>query len=138
MGNSEWQGKLGSQLLADRDMLSKAWQSRSQRLLLPFLKAEGLLQCSTAGGFTPLHLATLKNSPAAMQVLLGAGASMDAGISDAGNTPHLAKGSTALHIAAARGSQPCCSVLLDFQASSPGVAALQGTAGERLGRLLQG
>ena len=55
-----------------------------------------------------------------MEVLLGAGASMEAGISDAGNTPHLAKGSTALHIAAARGSQPCCSVLLDFQLTTPG------------------
>ena len=71
-------------------------------------------------GFTALHLATLKNSPASMQVLLGAGASLEAGILDAGNTPMLARGSTALHIAAARGSFACCTVLLDFQLAHPG------------------
>lgn len=49
---------------------------------------------------------------------------MDAGILDAGNTPHLARGSTALHIAAARGSVTCCNVLLDFELAHPGKTAL--------------
>ena len=53
-----------------------------------------------------------------MQLLLLCGATTTLGTLEGSNL--LSKGSTALHIAAARGSQPCCSVLLDHESSCRG------------------
>ena len=53
-----------------------------------------------------------------MQLLLLCGATTTLGTLEGSNL--LSKGSTALHIAAARGSQPCCSVLLDHESGRRG------------------
>ncbi len=71
-------------------------------------------------GLTPLHLATLKGSAAAVAALLRAGAAPDAGTAGSPLGQHLTIGSTALHIAAAHGYAPCANLLLEFQAAVPG------------------
>ena len=82
-------------------------------------------KCADAG-LTALHMAALKQCPDSMQQLLAAGASCGMGTVEGSNL--LTKGSTALHIAAARGSQPCCSVLLDHESTGPGEFSTQGWA----------
>ena len=71
-------------------------------------------------GLKPLHLATLKGSAAAVAALLRAGAAPEAGTCGSPLGQHLTAGSTALHIAAARGHAPCAGVLLEFQTTLPG------------------
>lgn len=82
--------------------------------------------CSAGLGLTPLHLATLKGSAAAVAALLRAGAAPDAGIAGSPLGQHLTVGSTALHIAAARGHAPCANLLLEFQAAVPGACRALG------------
>jgi len=83
-------------------------------------------------GLAPLHLAALKGSAATVAALLRAGAAPAAGIAGAPLGQHLSAGSTALHIAAARGHAPCASVLLDFQAALPGAPPGGGPGGPGL------
>ena len=78
----------------------------------------------TGLGLKPLHLATLKGSAGAVTALLRAGAAPEAGTCGSPLGQHLTAGSTALHIAAARGHAPCAGVLLEFQAALPGVLTL--------------
>ena len=56
----------------------------------------------------------------ALRALLGAGAALDAPTLASVLSPHLALGSTALHLAAARGHAPCVQLMLEAQAASPG------------------
>ena len=73
---------------------------------------------SADAGMTALHMTALRQCPSSMQLLLLCGATTTLGTLEGSNL--LSKGSTALHIAAARGSQPCCSVLLDHDSGRRG------------------
>jgi len=86
----------------------------------------------TGLGLAPLHLAALRGSAATVAALLRAGAAPAAGTAGAPLGQHLSAGSTALHIAAARGHAPCASVLLDFQAALPGAPPRGGPGGSGL------
>lgn len=66
-------------------------------------------------GMTALHVATLNGSAPTVQAILAHGGSVDAAIRGNNLTPWLSRGSTALHIAAARGFHAVVDVLLAAQ-----------------------
>ena len=88
--------------------------------------SEGLEQVKyvdlhNAAGMTALHAAALAGSAATVQALVANGASVDAQITGSNLTPWLSRGSTALHIAAARGFHAVVDVLLGAQTPESGI-----------------
>ena len=61
----------------------------------------------------------------AVSALVQHGASVSAQIMGSSQTPWLSRGSTALHIAAARGSHTVAQALLEAQGQDPGVLLVQ-------------